>query len=67
MILSGHARDWSKGFDVARTATLYIGVTEIADLLKATHSSVATTAPSDPSTHTVQSNVHRRHPSSTYA
>ena len=51
MILSGHARDWSKGFDVARTATLYIGVTEIADLLKATHSSVATTsAPRDPST-----------------
>lgn len=50
MILSGNARDWSKGFDVARTSILYHGATEIADLLKATHFSTATTrAPSDPS------------------
>lgn len=51
MLLSGHARDWSKGFDVARSAMLYHGVTEIADLLKATHySNVTTAAPDVPAT-----------------
>lgn len=47
MLLSGHARDWSKGFDVARSSMLYHGVTEIADLLKATHFSTCTTAAPD--------------------
>lgn len=48
-ILSGHARDWSKGFDVERPAILYEGAADISQIFRATHwAQVTTKAADDP-------------------
>ena len=48
-ILSGHARDWSKGFDVERPAILYEGAEDISHIFRATHwAQVTTKAADDP-------------------
>lgn len=46
-ILSGHARDWSKGFDVERPAILYEGAADISQIFRATHWAQATTKAAD--------------------
>lgn len=46
-ILSGHARDWSKGFDVERSSILYEGASDITQLFRATHWADATTKAAD--------------------
>lgn len=48
-ILSGHARDWSKGFDVERPAILYEGAADLSQIFRATHwAQVTTKAADDP-------------------